>query len=93
MKKKLWNILPHLLGLIYLACCLLNVDAWVKSHTEEYLFFVFLAWIVAVILAVVFLVLRLMKKQNLKMDLPVFFFVIGLVVYVVALNIPCCTGG
>ena len=48
---------------------------------------------VAIILALVFIVLRLIKKQNLKMYLPVFFFVIGLIVYVVASNIPCSTGG
>ena len=93
MKKKILNIIPYMLGLIYLAYCLFNVEAWVKSHTEEYLFFVILVWIVAMILAVVFLVLRLTKKQKLKMYLPLFFFVIGLIVYVVALNIPCCTGG
>ena len=93
MKKKVLNIIPYILGLSYLAYCLLNVDAWVKSHTEEYLFYVMLAWLVAIFLALVFIVLRLIKKQNLKMYLPVFFFVIGLVVYVVASNIPCCTGG
>ena len=93
LKKKLLKIIPFILGLTYLAYCLLNVDSWVKSHTEEYLFFVILAWIVAVILAVVFLVLRLIKKQKLKMYLPLFFFVIGLIVYVIASNIPCCTGG
>ncbi len=93
MKKKILNIIPYIIGLVYLAYCLINVDAWVKSHTEGYLFFVMLAWLVAVIFAIIFLVLRLIKKQNLKMHLPVFFFVIGLIVYVVALNIPCCTGG
>ena len=93
MKKKILNIIPYIIGLIYLAYCLFNVNAWVKSHTEEYLFFVMLAWLVAIIIALVFLVLRLIKKQNLKMYLPVFFFVIGLIVYVVSSNIPCCTGG
>ncbi|MBQ8525508.1 MAG: hypothetical protein IJ460_02145 [Clostridia bacterium] len=93
MKKKILNIIPYIFGLIYLAYCLLNVDAWVKSHTEEYLFFVILAWIVAVILAIVFIALRVLNKQKLKIHLPVFFFVIGFIVYVVAANIPCCTGG
>ncbi|MEE0409463.1 MAG: hypothetical protein UD759_01655 [Clostridia bacterium] len=93
MKKKILNIIPYIIGLVYLAYCLINVDAWVKSHTEEYLFFVMLAWLVAVIIALVFLALRIIKKRNLKMYLPIFFFVIGLIVYVVALNIPCCTGG
>ena len=93
LKKKLLNIIPYIIGLIYLAYCLFNVNDWVKSHTEEYLFFVMLAWLVAIILALVFLVLRSIKKQNLKMYLPIFFFVIGLIVYVVATNIPCCTGG
>ena len=93
VKKKMLNIIPFIIGLIYLAYCLINVDAWVKSHTEKYLFFVFLVWFIAVIIAVVFIGLRLIKKRNLKMYLPIFFFVIGLIVYVVALNIPCCTGG
>ncbi len=93
MKKKLLNIIPYILGLIYLAYCLFNVEAWKRSHLEEYLFFVALAWVVAIIIAIVFLVIRLRKKQNLKMYLPLFFFGIGLIVYVVALNIPCCTGG
>ena len=93
MKKKFLNIIPYIIGLIYLVYCLFNVNTWVKSHTEEYLFFVMLAWFVAIVLALVFLVLRLIKKQNLKMYLPIFFFVIGLIVYVVASNIPCCTGG
>lgn len=93
MKKKFLGVIPYILGLIYLAYCLFNVEAWVKSHTEEYLFFVILAWGVAVIFAIVFLMLRLIKKQNLKMYLPLFFFVIGLIIYVVALNIHCCIGG
>lgn len=93
MKKKLLNIIPYIIGLIYLAYCLFNVDAWVKSHTEEYLLFIILSWLVAVILAIVFIVLRLIKKQSLKIYLPVYFFAIGLIIYVVASNIPCCTGG
>lgn len=93
MNKKILNIIPYMLGLFYLAYCMLNVNAWVKSHNKEYLFFVILAWVVAIILTVVFLVLRLIKKQKLKMYLPLLFFVIGLIVYVVASNIPCCTGG
>ena len=93
MKKKILNIIPYMLGLIYLAYCLLNVEAWVKSHTEEDLFFVFLTWLVAVILTIVFLTLRLVKNRPLKMYLPLFFFVIGLIIYFVAINIPCCTGG
>ena len=93
MKKKILNIIPYMLGLIYLAYCLLNVEAWVKSHTEEYLFFVVLTWLVAVILTIVFLTLRLVKNRPLKMYLPLFFFVIGLIIYFVAINIPCCTGG
>ena len=74
MKKKILNIIPYIIGLVYLAYCLINVDAWVKSHTEEYLFFVMLAWLVAVIIALVFLALRIIKKRNLKMYLPIFFF-------------------
>ncbi len=93
MKKKFSNLIPYMIGLIYLAYCLINVDDWVKSHTEEYLFFVVLTWLVAVILTIVSLVLRLVKKRPLKMYLPLFFFAIGLIIYFVAINIPCCTGG
>ena len=93
MKKKIINIIPYIIGLIYLAYCLFNVESWVKSHTEKYLLFVLMAWLVAVILAVIFVALRLIKKQKLKMYLPLFLFAIGLIVYVVALSIPCCTGG
>ena len=93
MKKKVINIIPYIIGVIYLVYCLLNVESWVKSHTEKYLLFVLMAWLVAVILAVIFVALRLIKKQKLKMYLPLFLFAIGLIVYVVALNIPCCTGG
>ena len=93
MKKKILNIIPYIVGLEYVTYCIFNVDVWVKRHTEEYLFFVMLAWLVAVIIAAVFLVLRLFKKQDVKMYLPIFFFVIGLIVYVVASNTPCCTGG
>ena len=93
MKKKILNIIPYMLGLIYLAYCLFKVEAWVKSHTEEYLFFVVLTWLVAVILTIVFLMLRLVKNRPLKMYLPLFFFAIGLIIYFVAINIPCCTGG
>jgi len=90
MKKKIQNIIPYIIGLIYLAYCLFNIENWVKNHTEKYLFFVFTAWIVAFILAMVIVALRLIKKQKVKMYLPTFFFVIGLIVYVVAFNIPCC---
>lgn len=93
MKKKFINISPYLIGVIYLAYCLFNVESWVKSHMEECLFFVIIAWMVAVILAVVFGVLSLIKKQKFEIYLPLFFFSIGFVVYVVALNIPCCIGG
>ena len=93
MKKKVINIIPYIIGVIYLVYCLLNVESWVKSHTEKYLLFVLMAWLVAVILAVIFVALRLIKKQKLKMYLPLFLFAIGLIVYVVALSIPCCTGG
>lgn len=93
MKKKVINIIPYIIGVIYLVYCLLNVESWVKSHTEKYLLFVLMAWLVAVILAVIFVALRLIKKQKIKMYLPLFFFAIGLIVYVVALSIPCCTGG
>ena len=93
MKKKVINIIPYIIGVIYLVYCLLNVESWVKSHTEKYLLFVLLAWLVAVILAVIFVALRLIKKQKIKMYLPLFFFAIGLIVYVVALSIPCCIGG
>ena len=93
VKKKFINIIPYIIGVIYLVYCLLNVESWVKSHTEEYLFFVITAWMVAVILAVVFVVLSLIKKQKSKMYLPLFFFSIGLIIYFVAINIPCCTGG
>lgn len=93
MKKNFLKILPYALGLVYLAYCLINIEAWVLSHTEEYLFFVILAWIVAIILTTVFLVLRLIKKKNYKFYLPIFFFIIGFVINVVATNIPCCTGG
>ena len=93
MRNKLLNIIPYILGVIYLAYCLFNVENWVKSHTEEYFIFVVLAWAVAIILSIVFLILRFIKKQNLKMYLPIFFFVIGLIVYLVALNISCCMVG
>ncbi|MBR5307353.1 MAG: hypothetical protein IKU43_01160 [Clostridia bacterium] len=93
MKKKFINIIPYLIGVIYLAYCLFNVESWVKSHTEKYLLFVLMAWLVAVILAVIFVALRLIKKQKTKMYLPLFFFAIGLIVYAVALSIPCCIDG
>lgn len=93
MKKKILNIIPYIIGLIYLVYCLFNVNGWVKSHAEGYLFFAALAWFVAIVLALVFFALRFIKKQNFKMYLPLFFFIIGLIVYVVALNIPCCSGG
>ena len=92
MKKKLLNAIPYILGLLYLLCCLFNVEAWVKSHTEEYLFFVALAWFASVILAVIFIVLKLIRKRELNMYLPIFFFLIGLTIYIVARSIPCCTG-
>ena len=89
MKKNFLKILPYALGLVYLAYCLINIEAWALGHTEEYLFFVILAWIVAIILTTVFLVLRLIKKKTINF----FFFIIGFVINVVATNIPCCTGG
>ncbi len=67
-------------------------QGWGKRHTEEYLFFVILVRVVAIILAIVFLVLGLIKKQNLKNVFTIFLFVIGLIVCVVASNIACCTG-
>ena len=93
MKKKFINIIPYIIGVIYLVYCLLNVESRVKSHTEKYLLFVLMAWLIAVILAVIFVALRLIKRQKIKMYLPFFIFTIGLIVYVVALSIPCCTGG
>ena len=93
MNKKFLNTIPYILGLTHLIYCLFNVDSWVKSHTEEYLFFVALAWAIAVITAIILFVLNLTKKQKYKFYLPTFFFVVGAVVYIVALSIPCCTGG
>ena len=91
--KKVLKCVPYIIGLIYLIYCLFNVELWVKSHTEEYLFFVALAWLVSVILAVIFVVLKLIQKRDLNMYLPVYFFLIGLIIIIVARSIPCCTGG
>ena len=93
MKKKILNIIPYMLGLIYLAYCMNNIKSWVLSHTDEYFFYVILAWAVAIVHATVLTVLRVTKKQKYKFYLPVFFFAIGLVIYMVAYNIPCCSGG
>lgn len=93
MKKKIINIIPYIIGIIYLAYCLCNVEVWVKRHMEEHFLFIFIAWFLAVIFACVSIVLWLVKKQSLKMNLPVFFFVIGLIIDIVARKIPCCIGG
>ena len=93
MKKKILNIIPYLIGLMYLAYCLLHVHSWVTSHLEDYLFFAALAWVVAAICAIISLVLTFTVKRKFNFYLPAFFLVIGLIVYIVAINIPCCTGG
>lgn len=92
MIKNLLNTIPYIFGFVYFAYCLINIDAWVKSHNEEYLLFVIFVWIVAVFLAVIVILLRLIKKRKLKLHLPLFLFVIGLIVCVIASNTPCCIG-
>ena len=93
MKKKVLNIIPYLIGLIYLAYCLSHVHSWVTSHLEDYLFFAALVWVVAAICTIISLVLTFTVKRKFNFYLPAFFLVIGLIVYIVAINIPCCTGG
>ena len=89
MKKKIMNIVPYILGLLYLAYCLNNVTLWVTSHMDEHMLYIMLSWLVAAVL----LVLKLLKKINIKIYLPIFYFAIGLIVYIVASGTPCCIGG
>ena len=89
MKRKILNAVPYILGLLYLAYCLKNVTLWVTGHMDEHMLYIMLVWAVAGVL----LMLKLLKKINIKIYLPVFYFAIGLIIYVIASRIPCCIGG
>ena len=92
MKKKIIKLVPYISGLVYLAFCLFNVESWVKSHLG-YEGAVILPMAVAVILTAVFVALRIFTKKRPAFYLPVFYFVVGFVIDIVASNIPCCIGG
>ncbi len=72
MKKKILHLIPYIMGAAYLIYCLFQVDSWVESHIEEYLFFVMVAWIFAAIITIVLIALRFITKKKYKFYLPLF---------------------
>ena len=91
MKKNIIKSIPCFVGLIYLAFSLFNVESWVKGHLG-YEGAVILPMIIAAVLTVVYVSLRIFAKKRLNFYLPVFYFSIGVIIDVVAANIPCCIG-
>ena len=92
MKKKVLNILPYIVGLLYLIYSMANINYWVKSHLG-FGFYVLIPILIAVILSISFIVARIFAKKKLNFYLPLFFLIVGFVINIVGSNIPCCVGG
>ena len=83
------KIIMYISWLVYLAYSLLNIEAWVTSHTGEYTLYAGLPLVVAAVL----LLFRLVGIGKSGSRLPLFFFAIGVIVCLAGISIPCCTGG
>lgn len=92
MKKKILNVTPYVVGLIYLIYCLANINHWVKSHLGFW-FYVLIPIVIAIALSIIYIALKIFAKKKFNFYLPLFYLIIGFVINIVGSNIPCCVGG
>lgn len=92
MKKIILNVTPYILGLIYLVCCLANINHWVKSHLG-FGFYVLIPMAIAIVLSILCIALKIFAEKKFNFYLPLFYLIIGFVISIVGTNIPCFVGG
>lgn len=92
MRRKIINSIPYILGIIYLAYYLSNINYWIKSHIR-FEFYVLVPLVIAVLILLALIALRVFNKKKCNFYLPLFFLIIGIIINVVGSSIPCCTGG